>query len=66
MQDIWGVWCKKVQFSTMSEFLKIKILNLKALIVTSLPLKSKESFITLIGAPIKFLITQNKLKMRKI
>jgi hypothetical protein len=42
MQEIWGVWCKRVQFSTMSELKQIRILNLKALIATSLPLESKK------------------------
>jgi hypothetical protein len=66
MWEIWGVWCKKVQFSTMSELTQIRILSLKALIATSLPLKSKKSFIALISAPIRFSIIQIKLKMGKI
>jgi hypothetical protein len=44
MWEIWGVWCKRVQFSTISELKQIRILNLKALIATSLPLESKKKF----------------------
>jgi hypothetical protein len=50
----------------MRKLKQIVILNLKALIATSLALKSTKSFIALIGAPINFLIIQIKLKLGKI
>jgi len=37
-----GVWCKRIQFLMMGEFLKIKILSLKSLIIASLPLEYRE------------------------
>jgi hypothetical protein len=40
----YGVFGVRVQFSTMSELKQIRILNLKALIATSLPLKPKKKF----------------------
>jgi hypothetical protein len=52
----------------MSELQQIKVLSFNSLIViASLSLEyEKKNSKTLVGAPIKFEITQNTLKMRKI
>jgi hypothetical protein len=44
MKEIWGVWCKRVQFSTMKKLKQIRILNLKALIATYLPQIQKKFY----------------------
>jgi hypothetical protein len=56
-------WCKEVQCSVMSKLEQIKISSLKSLIAAW---NTKKLCKALVDTPIRFLITQNKLKMWKI
>jgi hypothetical protein len=63
---IWGVWCKEFSDEGIKNTLEFRAYNV-CLIVSNFVFSNTKKFCkALIDTPIRFLITQNRLKMRKI
>jgi hypothetical protein len=60
-----GVWCKGAQCSMMCELKQLRISSLKSLMVAFFCLWNTKTFYkAIIGGPIKFEITPNRIKMK--